>query len=124
MSTSFLSENRQCNITKCLTSTNDPIEEYYLFIVYLKSKKRSKKIQKIQKISNLSSKFLLKNKDKINYDKYTSLKFEIFYIHKPENNHSININLENNYIIHKDESAYLEISNNDGYLNLFYNLNI
>jgi len=121
MSTSFLSENRQYNIIKCLTSVNDPKEEYYLFIVSLKSKKKSKKIQKI---SNLSSKFLIKNKDKINYDKYTSLKFEIYYMHKPENNHSINIDLENDYIIHKDDSIYLEISKNDGYLNLFYNLNI
>ena len=119
MSTSLLSQASQKKSSKYLISSIDPSPEYFLFVIHLESKKKSKKIQKIT-IDN--TKYLINPSDKINYKKYEILKCEILSINNPLFSHKIEINLNQNYIIHKDQTVYIEIKNSEGYLTLFYNL--
>lgn len=119
MSTVLLSESKQKKSSKYLTADIDPIPEYYLFEIQLESKK---KFKNIKKISTDSTKYLLNNDDKIIYKKYTNINFKIISLKKPLTSHDLTIDLSKDYIIHKDDSIYLEISNKNGYLTLFYNL--
>lgn len=119
MSTVLLSESKQTKISKYLTADIDSIPEYYIFDIQLESKK---KFKNIKKISTDNTKYLLDNYDKIIYKKYKNINFKIINIKKQIISHDLTINLSKDYIIHKDNSIYLEISNKNGYLTLFYNL--
>ena len=119
MSTVLLSESKQTKNSKYITADIDSIPEYYLFDIQLESKK---KFKNIKKISTDNTKYLLNNYDKIIYKKYKNINFKIINIKKQIISHDLKINLSKDYIIHKDNSIYLEISNKNGYLTLFYNL--
>ncbi len=119
MSTVLLSESKQTKNSKYITADIDSIPEYYLFDIQLESKK---KFKNIKKISTDNTKYLLNNYDKIIYKKYKNINFKIINIKKQIISHDLTINLSKDYIIHKDKSIYLEISNKNGYLTLFYNL--
>lgn len=119
MSTALLTESKHKKSSKYLTSEIDTSPEYYLIVIHLESKK---KFKKIQKISTDTTKYLLNDHDKINYKKYNNLLFEITNLNKPLFNHTIQVDLSQNYIIHKDKTVYLEVTNKNGYLTLYYNL--
>tara|TARA_B100002019_G_C21249257_1_gene590122 strand:- start:814 stop:1191 length:378 start_codon:yes stop_codon:yes gene_type:complete len=120
MSTALLTEsNQKKSSSKYLTAEIDPNPEYYLFVINLQSKK---KFKKIQKISTDSTKYLIKDNEKIYFDKYNKLILEVTNLKNPLFNHTVQIDLSQNYIIHKNNYVYLEITNNNGYLTLFCNL--
>ena len=120
MSTALLTESNHKKISsKYLTAEIDPNPEYYLFVINLQSKK---KFKKIQKISTDSTKYLIKDNEKIYFDKYNKLILEVTNLKNPLFNHTVQIDLSQNYIIHKNNYIYLEITNNNGYLTLFCNL--
>ena len=120
MSTALLIEsNQKKSSSKYLTSEIDPSPEYYLFVIKLESKK---KFKKIQKISTDTTKYLINDNEKIYFDKYNKLSLEVTNLKNPLFNHTVQIDLSQNYIIHKNNYIYLEITNNNGYLTLFCNL--
>ena len=121
MSTNSLNEIKQIKNSKYSSSDIDPTPSYYLFVINFDSKKKSKKIQKI---TTDNSKFLITNKEKINFKKYNKIKLELLNIKKPTEDHVVDLEIQNEVKIYKDSKIYLEVSNNSGYINLFYNINL
>ena len=98
MSTALLIEsNQKKSSSKYLTSEIDPSPEYYLFVIKLESKK---KFKKIQKISTDTTKYLINDDEKIYFDKYNKLSLEVTNLKNPLFNHTVKIDLSQNYIIY------------------------
>ena len=118
MSNYSLSEMSQKKSSKYLLSNINPKNDYYLVIMSLDSKKKTKKIQKIIAESH---KYLISDNDKINFKKYYKINIEILFLKKQKETHTFSVDLNNNLIIHHDDKVYVEISNNNGFLNCYFN---
>ena len=118
MSNYSLSEMSQKKSSKYLLSNINPKNDYYLVIMSLDSKKKTKKIQKI---ITESYKYLISDNDKINFKKYYKINIEILFLKKQKETHSFSVDLNNNLMIHHDDKVYVEISNNNGFLNCYFN---
>lgn len=118
MSNYSLSEMSQKKSSKYLLSNINPKNDYYLVIMSLDSKKKTKKIQKI---ITESYKYLISDNDKIIFKKYYKINIEILFLKKQKETHTFSVDLNNNLIIHHDDKVYVEISNNNGFLNCYFN---
>lgn len=112
--------NKSKSFSKYLYSSVDNEEDFFLFDIKFISQK--KKFKKIRKVKNSKSDVLISYSDNININKYNRAEITIVNIAKPNINHKLTINFNNNSLIYKDSFIYLELSSEMNLLKCFYNL--
>lgn len=112
--------NKSKGFSKYLYSSVDNEEDFFLFDIKFISQK--KKFKKIRKVKNSKSDVLISYADNININKYNSVEMTIVNISKPNINHTLTVNFNNNSLIYRDSFIYLELTSEMNFLKCFYNL--
>ncbi len=111
------------SFSKYLYSSIDLSDDFFIFDIKLTNHKKKIK-KKIKKITNSKSDNLIEISDKIEYEKYTKMSISITSIHNSFQNHQLEVKLDENPIIFKDNLIYLEVSNENGFLKCYFNFEI
>ena len=121
MSLSLIPIKKTKSFTKYSYSSNDNINNSYLFVIELECPKK-KYYKKIQKISTEKNYYILNEDDKILFKKFTKIKLEITKLSNIDQSQIIEIDLNSNNLISKNNFIYLEVINKDDFLLCYYNI--